>query len=153
MVKLLKAQLMERKFTLEEELQDQEDFINHQFAENDKELGFVTDDGPVFTTEIKQESLLGLREGVKKFKRYWNDDHCFKEDQPIYSYSGGAFVTNGVSFVQEEIERQIAQNKIAQANWGDLYDVFSDTISRVLSHEYHVLLHNKIPFRPCQRQQ
>ena len=146
MVELLKTTLMEPKFTLEEELKDQESFINHQFAENDSELGFVTDDGPEFTAEIKKESLTGLRKGVKKFKISWNPYHGFKEDQPIYCYRGGT-IFRCDDLVQVEIEKQISGNKIAQEYWEDLYDVFSDTVSRVLSREYGFFLHKKIPFR------
>ncbi|MBS3171861.1 hypothetical protein J4449_04595 [Candidatus Woesearchaeota archaeon] len=146
MVELLKTELMEaKKFTLEEELKDQEDFINHQFVENDKELGFVTDDGLEFTAEIKKESLIGLRKGVRKFKTYWNPHHDFKEDQPIYCYDRGAFWYDDP--IQKEIEKQIAENKFAQENWDDIFDVFSDTISRVLSWEYTEFVKKKIPFR------
>ena len=152
MVKLLKTTLMEPKFTLEEELKDQESFINHQFAENDSELGFVTDDGSEFTAEIKKESLTGLRIGVQKFKTYWNPHHNFKEDQPIYCYSRGT-IYKCEDLVQKEIERQIAGNKFAQKNWDDICDVFSDTVSRVLSGEYGSLLEKKIPFRVYQPKQ
>lgn len=147
MVELLKTQLMEyKKFTLEDELKDQEDFINYQFAENEA-LGFVREDGPVFVEEIKRESLSGLRGGVQKFKKYWNDDHGFKSDQPIYSYSGGAFVTNGIKFVQEEIFRNIEKNNLAKKTWDHICDVLADDLSRILSHEYHGFLHDKIPLR------
>ncbi len=152
MVELLKTQLMEtKKFTLEEELEDQENFINHQFAENDSKLGFVTDDGPIFTAEIKKESLTGLRKGVKKFKAQFNQYHGFKEDQPIYCYDRADFWYS--DYVQVEIERQISGNRIAQEHWGDLYDVFSDTISRVLSTEYIFFVNKKIPLKiyPMQR--
>ena len=141
---MLKTQLMEqKKLNLEEELKDQEDFINHQFAENNSELGFVTDDGPAFTAEIKRESLVGLRIGVKKFKTKFNPSHGFKEDQPIYSYDRADFWYS--DHVQVEIEKQISGNKVAQEHWEDLYDVFSDTISRVLSKEYVFFVNKKIP--------
>src|SRR3989344_9060594 len=110
MVELLKTTLMEPKFTLEEELKDQESFINHQFAENDSELGFVTDDGPEFTAEIKKESLTGLRKGVKKFKSKFNPNHGFTEDQPIYCYDRADFWYS--DNVQVEIEKQISGNRI-----------------------------------------
>lgn len=145
MAELLNTELMKtKKFTLEDELRDQEDFINYQFAENDSELGFVTDDGPVFTAEIKKDSIRGLRQGVQKFKAEWNPRHNFKEDQPIYCYRGGT-IYRCEDLVQKEIEKQISGNRIAQKQWDDLYDVFSDTISRVLSREYGVLLNKKIP--------
>lgn len=150
MLSLPKVGLMEpKRFTLEEELKDQEGFINYQFAENDKELGFVTDDGPVFTAEIKRESLTGLRKGVQKFKNKFNLQYGFKEDQPIYCYGCADFWYD--DNVQVEIEKQIAANRIAQESWGDICDVFSDTISRVLSREYVFFLHRKIPFRSPQQ--
>jgi|SRR3989344_550566 len=146
-----KTALMEPKFTLEEDLKDQESFINYQFAENDSELGFVTDDGPGFTAEIKKESLTGLRKGVKKFKAQFNPNYGFTEDQPVYCYDRADFWYS--NHVQVEIEKQIAGNKFAQENWGDLYDVFSNTISRILSREYIFFVNKKIPFKvyPTQR--
>ena len=151
MVDLLKTELMRKKLTLEDELKDQEDFINCQFAENDQELGFVTDDGPIFTAEIKKESLTGLRKGVQKFKVQFNPNHGFTEDRPIYCYDRADFWYS--NHVQVEVEKQISGNRIAQEHWGELYDVFSDTISRVLSGEYIFFVNKKIPFKvyPAQR--
>ena len=149
-----KTHLMEqRKFTLEEELKDQEDLINQQFAENDQELGFVADDGPEFTAEIKRESLTGLKKGVKKFKTEFNQSYEFKEDQPIYCYDRADFWYS--DHVQKEIERQIAASQTAQRQWADICDVFSDTISRVLSFEYAKFVNRKIPFKsyPTPKQQ
>ena len=138
----IKLDLMESKPSLEDELKDQKDFINYQFEFNGL-LDFITEDGEIFTREIKGESLTGLREGVKKFKKYCNDDHKFKEDQSIYSYRVGSFAINGIGFVQKEIEKQVFANKVAQENWGHYCDVLSDTISRILSNQYHTFLHLK----------